>query len=79
MSTGRNLDEILRGIDSLQLTASDKVSTPVNWEPGKDVIISGTVSDEEATKTYPNGWCAPRPYMRFVPQPKEGDARGGVA
>jgi hypothetical protein len=69
----------MRGIDSLQLTASHRVSTPVNWEPGEDVIISGTVSDEEAKKTYPNGWCAPRPYMRFGSQPKEGNARGGTA
>ena len=79
MSTGRNFDEVLRVIDSLQLTASHKVSTPVNWEPGKDVIISGSVSDEEAKKTYPNGWRAPRPYMRFVPQPKDDAARGGAA
>jgi alkyl hydroperoxide reductase subunit AhpC len=76
MSTGRNFDEVLRVIDSLQLTAKYKVSTPVNWEPGEDVIISGSVSDEEAKKAYPNGWRAPRPYIRFVPQPKETSAAG---
>ena len=70
MSTGRNFDEILRVIDSLQLTAKHKVSTPVNWQQGDDVIISGAVSDEDAKKIYPNGWKAPRPYMRIVPQPK---------
>jgi alkyl hydroperoxide reductase subunit AhpC len=70
MSTGRNFDEILRVVDSLQLTAKHKVSTPVNWKQGDDVIISGAVSDEEAKKIYPNGWNAPRPYMRIVPQPK---------
>jgi alkyl hydroperoxide reductase subunit AhpC len=70
MSTGRNFDEILRVIDSLQLTGKHKVSTPVNWKPGDDVIISGAVSDEEAKRIYPSGWKAPRPYMRIVPQPK---------
>jgi thioredoxin-dependent peroxiredoxin len=70
MSTGRNFDEVLRVIDSLQLTAKHKVSTPVNWQQGDDVIISGSVSDEEAKKTYPQGWKAPRPYMRIVPQPR---------
>jgi alkyl hydroperoxide reductase subunit AhpC len=69
MTTGRNFDEVLRVIDSLQLTATHKVSTPVNWEPGEDVIIAGSVSDEEAKKVYPNGWKAPRPYLRIVPQP----------
>jgi thioredoxin-dependent peroxiredoxin len=69
MSTGRNFDEILRVIDSLQLTTKHNVSTPVNWKPGEDVIISGSVSDEEAKKTYPKGWKAPRPYLRIVPQP----------
>lgn len=70
MSTGRNFDELLRVIDSLQLTAKHKVATPVNWQPGGDVIILGSVSDEEARKQYPQGWKAPRPYMRIVPQPK---------
>ncbi len=70
MTTGRNFDEVLRVIDSLQLTAKHKVSTPVNWKVGEDVIIAGSVSDEEAKKTYPNGWKAPKPYMRIVPQPK---------
>ena len=69
MSTGRNFHEVLRVIDSLQLTAGHKVSTPANWEPGEDVIISGSVSDDEARKAYPNGWRAPKPYLRFVPQP----------
>jgi alkyl hydroperoxide reductase subunit AhpC len=71
MTTGRNFDEVLRVIDSLQLTATHKVSTPVNWQPGDDVIIAGSVSDEEARKTYPEGWRAPRPYIRIVPQPSE--------
>jgi len=70
MSTGRNFDEVLRVLDSLQLTAKHQVSTPVNWKPGDDVIISGTVSNEEAKKKYPSGWKAPKPYMRIVPQPK---------
>jgi thioredoxin-dependent peroxiredoxin len=70
MSTGRNFDEVLRVLDSLQLTAKHKVSTPANWKPGEDVIISGAVSDEEAKQKYPNGWKAPRPYMRIVSQPK---------
>ena len=70
MSTGRSIDEILRVVDSLQLTAKHKVSTPVNWKQGDDVIISGAVSDEDAKKTYPNGWRAPRPYIRIVPQPR---------
>jgi alkyl hydroperoxide reductase subunit AhpC len=70
MSTGRNFDEVLRVIDSLQLTAKHKVSTPVNWKHGEDVIISGSVSDDEAKKTYPDGWKAPRPYIRIVPQPR---------
>ena len=69
MTTGRNFDEVLRVIDSLQLTAKHKVSTPVNWKHGEDVIIAGSVSDEEAKKTYPNGWKSPRPYIRIVPQP----------
>ena len=71
MSTGRNFDEVLRVLDSLQLTAMFKVSTPVNWKNGDDVIISGAVSDEEAKKTYPQGWKAPRPYIRIVPQPEK--------
>jgi thioredoxin-dependent peroxiredoxin len=70
MSTGRNFDEVLRVIDSLQLTAKHKVSTPANWRPGEDVIISGSVSEEEAKKTYPKGWKSPRPYIRIVPQPR---------
>jgi alkyl hydroperoxide reductase subunit AhpC len=70
MTTGRNFDEVLRVIDSLQLTAKHKVATPVNWKPGEDVIIAGSVSDDEAKKTYPGGWKAPRPYLRIVPQPK---------
>ena len=69
MTTGRNFDEVLRVLDSLQLTAKHKVATPVNWEHGEDVIIAGSVSDEEAKKAYPKGWKAPRPYIRIVPQP----------
>ena len=68
MSTGRNFDEILRALDSIQLTASHKVSTPVNWKPGDSVIISGAVSNEEAQKLYPEGWKSPKPYLRIVPQ-----------
>jgi alkyl hydroperoxide reductase subunit AhpC len=70
MTTGRNFDEVLRVIDSMQLTAKYKVATPVNWKPGEDVIIAGSVSDDEARKTYPQGWKAPRPYLRIVPQPR---------
>ncbi len=70
MSTGRNFDEVVRVLDSLQLTAKHKVATPANWKQGDDVIISGSVSDEEARKKYPDGWKAPRPYLRIVPQPK---------
>jgi thioredoxin-dependent peroxiredoxin len=70
MTTGRNFDEVLRVIDSLQLTAKHKVATPANWKQGDDVIIAGSVSDDDAKKTYPNGWKAPKPYIRIVPQPK---------
>jgi alkyl hydroperoxide reductase subunit AhpC len=70
MSTGRNFDEVLRVLDSLQLTSKHQVSTPVNWKPGDDVIISGSVSDEDAKKKYPGGWKTPKPYMRIVAQPK---------
>ena len=70
MSTGRNFDEVLRVIDSLQLTAKHKVATPANWIQGDDVIILTSVSDDEAKKTYPEGWRAPRPYLRIVPQPR---------
>ncbi len=70
MTTGRNFDEILRVIDSMQLTAKHRVATPVNWKPGGDVIIGGSVSDDEAKTIYPDGWKAPRPYLRIVPQPK---------
>ncbi len=70
MTTGRNFDEILRVIDSIQLTAKHKVATPANWKQGQDVIISGSVSDEEAKKLFPQGWKAPKPYLRITPQPK---------
>jgi len=69
MTTGRNFDEVLRVIDSLQLTAKHRVATPVNWKQGEDVIIAGSVSDDEAKKIYPNGWKSPKPYIRIVPQP----------
>jgi alkyl hydroperoxide reductase subunit AhpC len=69
MTTGRNFDEVLRVIDSLQLTARHRVATPVNWQPGEDVVIAGSVSDDEAKTIYPDGWQAPRPYIRIVPQP----------
>jgi thioredoxin-dependent peroxiredoxin len=69
MTTGRNFDEVLRVIDSLQLTAKHRVATPVNWKQGEDVIIAGSVSDDEAREIYPDGWESPRPYIRIVPQP----------
>ena len=69
MTTGRNFDEVLRVIDSLQLTAKHKVATPVNWQQGEKVIIAGSVSDDEAKETYPEGWESPKPYIRIVPQP----------
>jgi len=70
MTTGRNFDEVLRVIDSLQLTAKHRVATPVNWKQGEDVIIAGSVNDEEAKKIYPQGWKSPKPYIRIVPQPR---------
>jgi thioredoxin-dependent peroxiredoxin len=70
MTTGRNFNEVLRVIDSMQLTAKHKVATPVNWIWGNDVIIAGSVSDDDAKKLYPQGWTAPRPYLRIVPQPR---------
>jgi alkyl hydroperoxide reductase subunit AhpC len=70
MTTGRNFDEILRVLDSIQLTAKHKVATPANWKPGQDVIIAGSVSDDDAKKQYPGGWKAPKPYLRIVPPPK---------
>lgn len=70
MSTGRNFDEVLRLLDSCQLTMAHKVATPVNWKQGEDVIIVPAVSDDEAKERFPDGWKAPKPYMRIVPQPK---------
>jgi thioredoxin-dependent peroxiredoxin len=70
MTTGRNFDEILRVLDSMQLTAKHKVATPVNWKRGDDVIIAGSVSDDDAKKLYPGGWKAPKPYLRIVKQPQ---------
>jgi thioredoxin-dependent peroxiredoxin len=70
MTTGRNFDEVMRVIDSLQLTAKHKVATPANWQPGDDVIIAGSVSNEEAEAKYPEGWKSPKPYIRIVPQPR---------
>ena len=69
MTTGRNFDEVLRVIDSLQLTANHKVATPVNWQQGDDVIIAGSVNDEQAKEIWPDGWESPKPYIRIVPQP----------
>ncbi|HUA12769.1 MAG TPA: peroxiredoxin [Solirubrobacteraceae bacterium] len=71
MTTGRNFDEVLRVVDSLQLTANHKVATPVNWQPGEKVVIAGSVSNEEAKEKYPDGWEEPRPYIRLVPQPQD--------
>jgi alkyl hydroperoxide reductase subunit AhpC len=70
MTTGRNFDEVLRVIDSMQLTAKHKVATPVNWKQGEDVIIAGSVTNDDAKKIYPQGWKEPKPYIRIVPQPK---------
>jgi alkyl hydroperoxide reductase subunit AhpC len=70
MTTGRNFAEVLRALDSVQLTAKHQVATPVNWQHGDDVIIAGSVSDEAAKQKYPEGWKAPKPYMRIVPQPR---------
>ena len=70
MSSGRNFDEVLRLLDSCQLTASHRVATPVNWRPGDNVVIAPSVSDEQARQQYPGGWQAPRPYLRIVPQPR---------
>ncbi len=69
MTTGRNFDEILRVLDSMQLTQAHKVATPVNWKPGEDVIIAGSVSDDDAKTLFPQGWKAPKPYLRIVKQP----------
>jgi thioredoxin-dependent peroxiredoxin len=77
MTTGRNFDEVLRVLDALQLAAVYKVATPVNWKPGDDVIIANSVSDEDARRTYPQGWRAPRPYLRIVPQPGARDGFAG--
>jgi alkyl hydroperoxide reductase subunit AhpC len=70
MSTGRNFDEVLRVIDSLQLTAKHRVSTPANWKQGEDIILGSAITDEEAKKLYPGGWKTPKPYIRIAPQPK---------
>ena len=70
MTTGRNFDEVLRVLDSLQLTAKHKVATPAQWKAGEDVIIAGSVSNDEAKQKYPDGWKSPKPYLRIVPQPK---------
>jgi alkyl hydroperoxide reductase subunit AhpC len=70
MTTGRNFDEILRVLDSMQLGAKHKIATPANWKQGEDVIIAGSVKDDEAKTLYPGGWKAPKPYLRYVPQPK---------
>jgi thioredoxin-dependent peroxiredoxin len=70
MTTGRNFDEVLRVVDSLQLTAKHRVATPANWKQGEEVILAGSVTDEEAKKLYPDGWKTPKPYIRIVPQPR---------
>ena len=75
MTTGRNFDEVLRVIDSLQLTARYQLATPANWQPGDDVIITAAVSDEEAHERFPDGWKTPRPYMRIVAQPQPDPVR----
>jgi alkyl hydroperoxide reductase subunit AhpC len=69
MTTGRNFDEVLRVIDSLQLTANHAVATPAQWQPGEDVIIAGSVSNDAAKEKYPDGWQEPKPYIRIVPSP----------
>jgi alkyl hydroperoxide reductase subunit AhpC len=74
MTAGRNFDEVLRVIDSLQRTAEHRVATPAQWVPGEDVIIAGSVSDEEAKRIYPDGWKAPRPYLRIVPDPGQSES-----
>jgi hypothetical protein len=79
MSTGRNFDEVLRVLDSIQLTATHKVATPANWKDGDDVIILPSVSEEEARAKYPDGWKAPRPYLRIVSQPKDQPEPVGAA
>ena len=71
MTTGRNFDEVLRVIDSLQLTANHKVATPAQWQQGDDVIISGSVKEDEAKELFPEGWESPKPYIRIVPQPEK--------
>jgi alkyl hydroperoxide reductase subunit AhpC len=70
MTTGRNFDEVLRVLDSMQLTAKHKVATPAQWKPGEDVIIAGSVTNDEAKQKYPQGWKSPKPYLRIVSQPK---------
>jgi len=70
MTSGRNFDEVLRLLDSIQLTAKHQVATPVNWKQGEDVIIAGSVSDEQAKQKYPQGWKVPKPYLRIVPMPQ---------
>ena len=72
MSTGRNFDEVVRVLDSLQLTAKHRVSTPANWQQGDDVIVSGSVNNHEAKKIYPDGWSEPKAYIRIVPQSGRG-------